>query len=111
MVKTEVSIITVILSIFYRPALMSSMLSSQDHFCPFWDQFCGFAYIIRLGDHFCGRTSQLWCAIRNFTFRNLGSKSRLIEIPRPQELGVNKRTEKPIEKQFNTSLNDNRLAD
>ena len=53
MMKTEVSIITVILPIFYRPALMSSVLSSQDHFCPFWDQFCGFAYIIGLGDHFC----------------------------------------------------------
>ena len=32
---------------------MSSVFSSQDQFCPFWDQFCGFAYIIRLGDHFC----------------------------------------------------------
>ena len=32
---------------------MSSMFSSQDQFCPFWDQFCGFAYIIRLGDLFC----------------------------------------------------------
>ena len=32
---------------------MSSMFSSQDQFCPFWDHFCGFAYIIRLGDHFC----------------------------------------------------------
>ena len=30
---------------------MSSVFSSQDQFCPFWDQFCGFAYIIRLGDH------------------------------------------------------------
>ena len=32
---------------------MSSVFSSQDQFCPFWDQFCRFAYIIRLGDHFC----------------------------------------------------------
>ena len=32
---------------------MSSVFSSQDQFCPFWDHFCGFAYIIRLGDHFC----------------------------------------------------------
>ena len=32
---------------------MSSVFSSQDQFCPFWDQFCGFAHIIRLGDHFC----------------------------------------------------------
>ena len=38
---------------------------------------------------------------------NLGTKSRLIEIPKRQELGVNKHTEKPIEKQFNTSQNDN----
>ena len=53
MMKAEVSIITVILSI-----LQTSLdeFSSQDQFCPFWDQFCGFAYIIRLGDHFCGRT-------------------------------------------------------
>ena len=29
------------------------MFSSEDQFCPFWDQFCRFAYIIRLGDHFC----------------------------------------------------------
>ena len=33
--------------------------------------------------------------------------SRLIDIPKPQELGVNKHTEKSIEKQFNTSQNDN----
>ena len=32
---------------------MSSVFSSQDQFCPFWDQFFGFACIIRLGDHFC----------------------------------------------------------
>ena len=38
---------------FYRPAMMSSVFSIQDQFCPFWDQFCGFAYIIRLVDHFC----------------------------------------------------------
>ena len=38
---------------------MSSVFSSQDQFCPFWGQFCGFAYIIRLGDHFCGRTGAL----------------------------------------------------
>ena len=32
---------------------MSCVFSSQDQFCPFSDQFCGFAYIIRLGDDFC----------------------------------------------------------
>ena len=26
----------------------------EDQFCPFWDQFCHLAYIIRLGEHFCG---------------------------------------------------------
>ena len=31
---------------------MSSVFSSQDQFCPFCDQFCRFAYIIRPGDHF-----------------------------------------------------------
>ena len=26
-----------------------------------WDQFCRFAYLIRLGDHFCGRTGWQKC--------------------------------------------------
>ena len=29
------------------------MFSKRDQFCSFWDQFCRFAYLIRLGDHFC----------------------------------------------------------
>ena len=52
MMKTGVRIITVILSILQ----MSSVFSSQGQFCPSWDKFCRFAYIIKLGDHFCGRT-------------------------------------------------------
>ena len=32
---------------------ISSVFSKQDHFSSFWDQFCRFAYLIRLGDHFC----------------------------------------------------------
>ena len=50
MIKTVVSIITVMLSM-----LQTSLdeFLSQDQFCPFWDQLCGFAYIIRLKDHFC----------------------------------------------------------
>ena len=32
------------------------MFSKRDQFCSFWDQFCRFAYLIRLGDHFCGHT-------------------------------------------------------
>ena len=34
------------------------MFSKGDQFCSFWNQFCRFAYLIRLGDHFCGRTGQ-----------------------------------------------------
>ena len=55
MIKTVVSTITVILSIL-PTSLDEIRVFSQDQFCPFWDQFCGFAYIIRLGDHFYGRT-------------------------------------------------------
>ena len=32
---------------------MSSVFSRQDQFCPFWDQFYGFAYINRLANHYC----------------------------------------------------------
>ena len=31
---------------------MSSVFSKRDQFCSFWDKFCRFAYLIRLGDHF-----------------------------------------------------------
>ena len=44
------------------------MLSKLDQFCSFWDQFCRFAYLIRLGDrrdHLCGRTSDLSRSLLN----------------------------------------------
>ena len=59
MVKTAVSIITVILSIL-QSSLDEFRVFKSGSVCPFWDQFCCFAYIIRLGDHFCGRTGPFW---------------------------------------------------
>ena len=53
MIKTVVSIITILSILLTSPDEFRVFKSGQ--FCPFWDQFCSFAYIIRLGDRFCLR--------------------------------------------------------
>ena len=40
--------------------MISSVFSKRDQFCSFWDQFCRFAYLIGLRDHFSGRAGELF---------------------------------------------------
>ena len=50
--KNQVCITTVTLSIL-QISLHQFRVFKGGQFCSFWDQFCRFAYLIRLRDHFC----------------------------------------------------------
>ena len=52
MIKTEVSIITVILSML-QTSLDELRVFKSGSVLPILGSICGFAYIIRIGDHFC----------------------------------------------------------
>ena len=51
------------------------MFSKRDQFCSFWDQFCRFAYLIRLGDHFCAGIT--FAAVQGNLFNGVKLNQRL----------------------------------